>query len=152
MSVWRRSLCGTLILCVLGVGAAVVIGLRDRPEPARLLVVERTDPDAVMQTRGSRVVQADSLGENLRVVADRQDTYEDGSVRLVHNVRVTVATREDRPGFVLMGNEATLDSGKTAVEVTGMVEMESSDGLSASTEHTSYTERDGVVRMPGPTT
>ena len=152
MSVWRRSLRGTLILCVLGVGAAVVIGLRDRAEPARALVVERSDPDAVIQTRGSRVVQADALGENLRVVADRQDTYQDGGLRLVDNVQVTVATREDRPGFVLTGNEATLDAGKTAVELTGTVEMASSDGLSASTGHASYTDRDGVVRMPGPTT
>ena len=152
MSVWRRSVRGALILCVLGVGAAVVIGLRDRAEPARALVVERTDPDAVIQTRGSRVVQADALGENLRVVADRQDTYQDGGLRLVDNVQVTVATREDRPGFVLTGNEATLDAGKTAVELTGTVDMESSDGLSASTEHASYSDRDGVVRMPGPTT
>ncbi len=152
MSVWRRSLRGALILCILGVGAAVVVGLRERGEPARALVVERTDPDAVIQTRGSRIVQADALGENLRVVADRQDTYRDGGLRLVDNVQVTVADREDRAGFVLTGDEATLDAGKTAVELTGTVEMESSDGLSASTDNASYTERDGVVRMPGPTT
>ena len=151
MSVWRRSLRGVLILCILGVGAAVVLGLRDRAEPTPPLVVERTDPDAVIQTRGSRIVQADALGENLRVVADRQDTYRDGGLRLVDNVQVTVADREDRAGFVLTGDEATLDAGKTAVELTGTVEMESSDGLSASTGHASYTERDGVVRMPGPT-
>ena len=152
MAVWRRSLRGALILCILGVGAAVVVGLRQRAEPARALVVERTDPDAVIQTRGSRIVQADALGENLRVVADRQDTYQDGGLRLVDNVQVTVADREDRAGFVLTGDEAALDAGKTAVELTGSVEMESSDGLSASTEHASYTDADGVVRMPGHTT
>ena len=152
MAVWRRFLRGALILCILGVGAAVVVGLRDRAEPARALVVERTDPDAVIQTRGSRIVQADALGENLRVVADRQDTYQDGGLRLVDNVQVTVADREDRAGFVLTGDEAALDAGKTVVELTGRVEMESSDGLSASTDRASYTAADGVVRMPGPTT
>ena len=152
MAVWRRSLRGALILCILGVGAAVVMGLRDRAEPARAVVVERTDPAAVIQARGSRIVQADALGENLRVVADRQDTYRDGGLRLVDNVQVTVADREDRAGFVLTGDEATLDAGKTAVELTGSVEMESSDGLSASTDAASYTEDDGVVQMPGPTT
>ena len=81
-----------------------------------------------------------------------QDTYRDGGLRLVDNVQVTVADREDRAGFVLTADEATLDAGKTAVELTGTVEMESSDGLSASTDNASYTERDGVVRMPGPTT
>jgi LPS export ABC transporter protein LptC len=115
-------------------------------------VIERTDPAAVIQTRGSRVVQADALGESLRVVADRQDTYRDGGLRLVDNVRVTMADRGDRAGFVLAGNEATLDASKTAVELTGDVEMESSDGLSASTDYASYSDHDGVVQMPGPTT
>ena len=152
MALWRRAVRVALIISVLGVGTAVVVGLRDRAEPARALVVERTDPDAVIQTRGSRIVQADALGENLRVVADRQDTYRDGSLRLVDNVQVTVADREDRPGFVLTSDEATLDAGKTAVELTGAVEMQSSDGLSASTDAASYAKGDGVVRMPGPTT
>ena len=151
MAVWRRTLRVALVLCVLGVGTAVVLGLRDRAEPARALVVERTDPDAVIQTRGSRIVQADALGENLRVVADRQDTFRDGALRLVDNVRVTVADREERAGFVLTGEEATLDAGKTTVELTGAVGMESSDGLSASTDAATYADRDGVVRMPGPT-
>ena len=152
MAVWRRTLRVALVLCVLGVGTAVVVGLRERAEPTRPLVVERTDPDAVIQTRGSRIVQADALGENLRVVADRQDTYRDGALRLVDNVQVTIADREDRAGFVLTGDEARLDAEKTAIELTGTVEMHSSDGLSASTEAASYTARDGVVRMPGPTT
>lgn len=152
MAGWRRNLRGVLILSIAGVGVAVVMGLRERAEPTHSVVIERTDPAAVIQTRGSRVVQADALGESLRVVADRQDTYRDGGLRLVDNVRVTMADRGDRAGFVLTGNEATLDAGKTAVELTGDVEMESSDGLSASTEYASYSDHDGVVRMPGPTT
>lgn len=151
MAVWRRTLRVALVLCVLGVGLAVVLGLRDRAEPARALVVQRTDPDAVIQTRGSRIVQADALGENLRVVSDRQDTFRDGALRLVDNVRVTVADREERAGFVLTGEEATLDAAKTTVELTGAVGMESSDGLFASTDAATYADRDGVVRMPGQT-
>lgn len=152
MAGWRRNLRGVLILSIAGVGVAVVMGLRERAEPTHSVVIERTDPAAVIQTRGSRVVQADALGESLRVVADRQDTYRDGGLRLVDNVRVTMADRGDRAGFVLAGNEATLDASKTAVELTGDVEMESSDGLSASTDYASYSDHDGVVQMPGPTT
>ena len=152
MAGWRRNLRGVLILSIAGVGVAVVMGLRERAEPTHSVVIERTDPAAVIQTRGSRVVQADALGESLRVVADRQDTYRDGGLRLVDNVRVTMADRGDRAGFVLAGNEATLDASKTAVELTGDVEMESSDGLSASTDYASYSDHDGIVQMPGPTT
>ena len=77
MTVWRRGVRFVLVLCVVSVGAAVLLGIRDRTPPASALIVERTDPEAVIQTRGSRTVQADARGENLTVIADRQDTYRD---------------------------------------------------------------------------
>ncbi len=154
MAAWRQPLRIGLIVVVLGVVAAVLIGYRQRVEvePARASVLERADPDAVIQTRGSRLVQADAAGENLRIVSDQQSTYPDGRLRLVGHVKATVADRADRGGFVLTGNEATLDSDQTGVELTGGVRMEASDGLRAETEAASYADSDGVVRMPGPTT
>ena len=89
MSVWQRPIRLLLALFVVGVGVSVALGLRERTESSPAAVVaERTDPDAVIETRGSLIVQADELGENLRVVADRQDTYRDGALRLIDNVEV----------------------------------------------------------------
>ena len=114
--------------------------------------MERVDPDAVIQTRGSRLVQADAAGENLRVVSDLQSTYPDGRLRLLGHVKVILAERADREGFVLTGDEATLNSDQTRIELTGIVRMKAGDGLRAETEEASYDDSDGIVRMPGPTT
>ena len=152
MTVWRRYLRYALIAFILGLGATVLSLIRDRGEPVRAVVVERADPDAVIQTRGSRIVQADSIGENLRVVAERQLTYPDGTLRMIDGVTVTIAEREDRPGFVLTGNEASVDANQTAVQLRGQVRFSSQDGLDATTEEASYLNAESVVRMPGDAT
>ena len=152
MSAWQRPIRVALALFVTGVGVAVALGLRGRTAPAPALVAERSDPDAVIQTLGSRIVQADEQGENLRVVADRQDTYRDGALRLIDNVEVTVADRHGRAGFVLTGQEAHLDSRKTEVQLTGDVRMQSTDGLLATTDEAAYSDTVGIVRMPTFTT
>jgi LPS export ABC transporter protein LptC len=149
MNHWRKPLRRGLVLLVVVVAAAIILELRQRPTPRDTIIVERTDPEAVIQTRGSRILQADLLGENLRVVADRQDTYRDGSLRLIDNVQVTIADRNDRNGFVLTGNKAIVDAGKSEVQLQGNVEMESSNGLSARTKSASYVDDGGIVRMPG---
>ena len=152
MTAWRRYLRYVLAVFIVGLGAAVLFGLRDRADPAPAVVVERADPDAVIQTRGSRIVQADATGENLSVVANQQLTYADGSIRMIDGVEVTVAEREGRPGFVLTGNEASVDENQTAVELSGTVTFRSGDGLEAATEHASYLDAEGIVRMPGEAT
>ena len=149
---WRRALRVALLLCVLGVSAAVLFGLRDRAAPARALEVERTDPEAVIQTRGSRIIQADPLGDNVEIVSGSQSTYADGGMRLFDGVQVTVSDREDRSGFVLSSRVATVDAGQTHVHFIDGVTMESSDGLSATTEEARYADVDGMILMPGPST
>ena len=152
MTSWRRYVRYALAVFIVGLGAVVLFGLRDRADPAPAVVVERVDPDAVIQTRGSRIVQADATGENLSVVANQQLMYADGSIRMIDGVEVTVAEREGRPGFVLTGNEASVDESQTAVELSGTVTFSSGDGLEAATEHASYLDTEGTVRMPGEAT
>lgn len=121
-------------------------------ETAPASVVERVDLDAVIETRGSRLVQADADGENLRIVSDMQSTYPDGRLRLIGNVRATVADRVERGGFLLTGDEGELDAEQRGVELNGGVRMEATDGLRAETETAIYTDSDGIVRMPVATT
>ena len=149
MSAWRRAIRLALAAFIVGLGATVIFGLRDRAEPAGAVVVDRADPDAVIQTRGSRIVRADSFGEHLQVVADRQLTYPDGRLRMIDGVEITVAAREDRDGFVLVGNEASVGADKAEINIVGGVQLTASDGLRAATDEALYAEGDGVVRMPG---
>lgn len=148
MAIWRRAVRLALLLFVAGLGTAVLLGLRERAVPAGGLVIERTDPRAVIQTRGSRIVQADSLGDNFNVVAGRQLTYPDGEVRLLDGVEVEVGARNDREGFVLRGAEAAIDGDRAAVLLSGGVRLTAGSGLEARSEQASYTRADGVVRMP----
>ena len=149
---WQRFLRFVLVVVVAAVGVAVFRGLQRRTQPAPLLVIDRIDPDAVIQTRGSRIVQADPLGEHLQIASGRQSTYADGGMKLLDGVAVTVADREDRDGFTLTGHEATVNADQTEVRISGMVRLDSSNGLLADTETAEYTDTDGVIRMPGPTT
>ena len=127
----------------------VLLGLRERAVPASGIVIERTDPHAVIQTRGSRIVQADSLGDNFNVVAGRQLTYPDGEVRMLGGVEVKVGARDDREGFVLRGAEAAIDGDRAEVLLSGDVRFTAGSGLEARSEQASYTRADEVVRMPG---
>ena len=145
---WRQILRVGLILGVIGVAATVLFGLRDRAEQEQAVLVERTDPDAVIQTRGSRFVQADPLGDNFEITSGRQSTYEDGRMRWFDDVQVRVSDRDDRAGFILSGQTATVDADQTHVQFTGSVTMESSDGLSATTEEALYADGEGLVEMP----
>ena len=148
MASWRRSVRLALLLFVAGLGTTVLLGLRERAVPASGIVIERTDPRAVIQTRGSRIVQADSLGDNFNVVAGRQLTYPDGEVRMLGGVEVEVGARDDREGFVLHGAEAAIDGDRAAVLLSGDVRFTAGSGLEARSEQASYTRADGLVRMP----
>ena len=145
---WRRILRLARVFGFLGVGVSVLFGLRDRVKLERPEELERGDPDAVIQTRGSRIVQADPLGDSFEIAAGSQSTYEDGRMRWFDDVVVTVSDREDRTGFVLSGETATVNPGQTDVRIVGGVTMESSDGLSATTEEALYDDERGVVEMP----
>ena len=152
MAFWRHPLRIGLALVVVGVSAAVFLNLRQRAEPVQAVVVQRTDPDAIIQTRGSDVVQADAFGDNIRVVAAQQMTYAGGGLRMTDGVEVTVEARDDRDGFVLRSRTATVDAGKTELSLSGDVRLVAGGDLEASTESAHYTESEGVVRMPGAAT
>ena len=89
MAFWRHPLRLGLALLVAGVSAAVLLNLRERAEPVQAVVVKRTDPDAIIQTRGSEIVQADVLGDNIRMRAGSQMTYAGGGLRMADGVEVT---------------------------------------------------------------
>lgn len=149
MAIRRRFLRFALILFVVGLGAAVLLGIRERAAPAAGLVVQRSDPNAVIQTRTSRIVQTDSAGDNFNLAAGRQLTYPGGDMRLLDGVEVTAGARDDREAFDLQGAEAAIDGDQTEVRVDGGVRFATGGGLEAHTEQVFYTDADGIVRMPG---
>ncbi len=148
MATWQRPARVGLAAFVVAFGFAVFLGIQDRGVPAQSAAVDRDDPDAIIQSRGARIVQSNADAEELTVDAERHVTYPDGRVRLF-GVTVTVPEREDRGGFTLSGDEATSDEEQGTVHIVGSVRFVTDDGLVATTAEATYSDADGIVRMPG---
>ncbi len=148
MATWQRPARVGLAAFVVAFGFAVLLGIQDRGVPAQSAAVDRDDPDAIIQSRGARIVQSNADAEELTVDAERHVTYPDGTVRLF-GVTVTVPEREDRGGFTLSGDEATADEEQGTSHIVGSVRFVTDDGLVATTAEATYSGADGIVRMPG---
>ena len=149
MVVWQRPVRVGLAIFVVAFSAIVFMSIRDRSVPVNALVSERDDPEALIESRSVEIMRADESTENLRVSAERQLTYPDGSMRMVDGVKVTVVERPDRSGFVLTGAEARVKADQTEVLLTDRVRLLSNDGFAAEAGEALYNKNNGVVLMPG---
>ena len=111
--------------------------------------VERADPEALIESAGIELVRSDGGAETLRLVAERQLTYSDGSIRYL-GVELTVPERADRDGFTMTGSEVFVDDAQSDFTVSGNVRMTAGDGLAAHTANASYAEDRNLVTMHDP--
>ena len=137
---------------LIGFGTVVFLGVRERVEPVAARVIDRADPEAVIESTGAALVQTAGGQQNFAVEATRQLTYSDGSVRFVDGVTLRVSGQVDRDSFVMTGTDASVNDAETDVTVSGDVRLAVSDGLGVQTEAAAYTTDRGVITMPGPTT
>ena len=111
--------------------------------------VDRADPEALIESAGIELVRSDGGAETLRLVAERQLTYSDGSIRYL-GVELTVPERADRDGFTMTGSEVFVDDDQSDFTVSGNVRMTAGDGLAAHTGNASYAEDLNLVTMHDP--
>jgi LPS export ABC transporter protein LptC len=138
------------VLAIAGVVVAVVFATtRRREEPPPPAPVERGDPAATIESSGAFLVQFKGEHETVRVEAEKQYSYPDGSTRLI-TVKVT-SVRQGKT-FVATGDEARVGENQTNLDMKGNVVMTSSDGLEAKAGSATYSQGEGVVRAPGPVT
>ena len=132
----------------------VYLTVQERGEPVAARVIDRFDPDAVMESTGYELVQTAGGQENFALEATRQLTFADGSVRFVDGVALSVTERPDRESFVVTGTEARVDAAQTDVTISGDVQLTVSDGLGVRTGVLVYATGQGLVTMhddTGPT-
>ena len=144
-----------LAIGLVGFGTMVFLGVQERAEPVAARVMDRLDPDAVIESTGTELVQTAGGQENFALEATRQLTYADGSVRFVEGVTLRVTQRPDREGLVVTGTEGRVDDAQTDVTITGDVQLTVSDGLVVRTDTLAYATGQGLVTMhsdAGPTT
>ena len=125
----------------------VYFAMGTRPPAPTSVVVERADPNAVIESTGAVVTQAKGTDEDFKIEAARQLTYADGASRL-EDVRITVAKRAGRT-FIVTGQEADIAPNREVIELDGDVRIVADDGFTMLTDHATFREGDGMLRMPG---
>src|ERR1044071_6753795 len=73
-------------------------------------------------------------------------TYEDGSNKMVG---LKVKTERDGRTFEITGAEGRVGDRESNVDISGNVQVVSSDGLEVRSDHVTYTSADGISRAPG---
>ena len=89
----RSARAGFVLAIAVGVVAVVFFTTRRREEPPPPEPIERGDPAATIESQGAFLVQVKGERETVRVEAEKQFSYPDGSTRLI-NAKVT----SDSPG------------------------------------------------------
>ncbi len=130
--------------------AFLVTGMRERRDSTEPRSVDRADPEAVFESAGIEFVRSDDGLESFRLVAERQLTYSDGSMRFSGGVGVTVPPRGGRDGFTMTASEVFVEDGRGDFTVSGDVRMADAEGLAARTGGASYSEARDVVTMSDP--
>jgi LPS export ABC transporter protein LptC len=133
----------------MGVVAVVFLTTRRREEPPPPAPIERGDPAATIESSGAFIRQVKGEHETVRVEADKQYSYPDGSTRLI-KARVT-SVRQGKT-FIAIADEARVGENQTNLDMKGNVVMMSSDGLEAKGSSAAYNQSEGIVRAPGPVT
>jgi lipopolysaccharide export system protein LptA len=110
--------------------------------------VQRLEPKAVSEIKGGDVVQVKGAKRDIRIEFATQVLYEDGSARYTG----FKAFIDDRGGraFEITGTDARVAPEQSALDVSGNVNVRTSDGLVARTERAAFTEADGILRGDGP--
>jgi LPS export ABC transporter protein LptC len=149
MVAWqKRARLAVLAVAVTAV-AVVWFTTRRRHEPPPPAPIERGDPAATIESSGAFLVQVKGERETVRVEAEKQYSYPDGSTRLV---KVKVTSVRQGKTFVATGDEARVGENQTNLDMKGNVVMTSSDGLEAKAGSAKYSQGEGVVHAPGPVT
>jgi LPS export ABC transporter protein LptC len=138
------------VLAVAGAVIAVVfLTTRRRDEPPPPEPVARVDPAAVVESSGADLSQVKGDRETVRIEAEKQLSYPDGSTRLL-NVKVT-SVRQGKT-FVATGEEARVGENQGNLDMKGNVRLTASDGLEVSADSATYNQGEGIVKAPGPVT
>lgn len=149
MLTWQKRARWVLLATAAGVIGVVYATTRNREEARAPEPVPRVDPAAVVESSGAFVVQMKGERETVRIDAEKQLAYPDGSTRLL-GVKVT-SVRQGKT-FIATGEEARVGEDQTNLDMKGNVRMKSSDGLEVSAESAKYSQSEGIVRAPGPVT
>jgi len=149
MLAWQKRARWLVLAIAVGVVAVVFATTRRRDDKPPPEPIARVDPAAVIESSGAHLNQVKGDRETVRIEAEKQLSYPDGSTRLL-KVKVTSVRQEKT--FIATGEEARVGENQSNLEMKGNVRMTASDGLEVSANTAVYNQTEGIVRAPGPVT
>lgn len=143
---WQRR--ARYLIAILGLAFAVVVARAFRkpvaaPAPA---VIERSDPNALVETAGGQTLRFNRDKEEIQVNYEKQLTTADGTTRLEG---VTVTSDRGGRSYELKADTAHLRDKESQIVLEGHVRMTANDGLVVTSDSATYAENEGIVRVPG---
>ena len=149
MTSWQKRL--RIGLAIFGIVFAgfVYRSIGERRAPAPLEPVERLDPKAISEAKGSSAEQIRGTKREFEIKSERFLSYGDGSTKYF-NIEITV--RRDERVFVVTAKEASAGANEVELALTGGVKVKVSDGLELLTDHATFNQNDAVAKAPGDVT
>ena len=149
MTMWQRR--ARLVIAVGAVGFAIVVlvALKRRGPTGGGAPAPRTDPGAVVEVTGGRVERFKLSREDVRVAYERQLTFANGSTKLI-GVTMSSDGRFGGRSFTVTASDADVGQNESTIQLNGNVRLSGSDGMSVRAEQATYSDKDGVLRAPGP--
>src|SRR5690606_27440841 len=145
---WRSVLRWGLAAFAVGFAVWLAFLLRQgRPAPAGG-IDPRTDPDAVVESRGGLITRTRGDQRDFDIQHEGLLSYPDGRTTF-RNVVVTVPERGDRRGFTLSGDTGEVAGDGDNVRCSGSLRPVTTDGLTMTGPEATYDAADGVVRVSG---
>jgi len=112
--------------------------------------VARLDRTAAAESTGGEIRRFGVSTEHFRVEYENFLAYPDGRQKFI-GARVYVDKRAGR-NFKVTSKELDAGAGGDAAQARGDVTLTASDGLLVKTDAASYSQKEGIVRAPGPAT
>src|SRR5687767_8254574 len=144
---WQKHARLFVLAIAIGVVAVVFFTTRRREAPPPAAPIERGDPAATVESSGAFLVQMKGEKETVRVEAEKNYSYPDGSMRLI---KAKVTSIRQGETFVATSDEARVGENQTNLDMKGNVVMTSNNGFEAKGDSATYSQGEGLMRGPGP--
>jgi LPS export ABC transporter protein LptC len=149
MTRWQRR--ARLVIAVFGVlfAAFVARQLKPRDAPAGAAPISKADPKAIIETTNGILQSFKQSREGAHVTFQKQLVYGDGTSKL-QGVNIVTQEKNGSRTFTIAGKEGHLGANQTSLSLDGDVRLAGSDGMTAATEHATYSDAEAAVHAPGP--
>ncbi len=142
---WQRWVRIVMVVLAVATLVGIFVSVRKPKRKNADALVQRADPQAMIETKKGRVSQANGLKVPGFIDFDGMLTYQDGTLKF-SKFKLTT----DRSGrkFNISADEGVIGKDQSHMEAKGHVVLENDEGLHVTTDEATYSSGEEVVRAP----